>query len=178
MALLVMHRVRYIRVLIITLRKENDRSDVYRMTPKFSQQLALDLDVFHPFCIWRNLHRRYDFIQTQLDGVFLLGIEMNALNLTVQISRGPVEPLALPLVHMGPDHMTIRAVELGIDVDQTLNEIIPLGYIEKALRWISENILIDDHDLSRLEIHHIETEEGHAPAPRSRLEPRLSLIAL
>ena len=129
MVLFVNRRIARVGMLVITLRQQHNRADVHRVPPEPRQHFALNLDVLHPGRVWRHLDWRDRPRQTQLDFVSSRRIQMHLLHLAIQVSRRPVEVLPLPLVHVQPDPMSIRAMKLRINIQDRLHEVITRGNI-------------------------------------------------
>ena len=101
---------------VVAFGQEDGRAKVHRAAPKGREQLALNLDVLQPLGVRRNFDGRDQFRKAQLDVVARGGIEVHHLVLAIQISRRPVELLPLPLVVVGPNEMTVRAMKICIDI--------------------------------------------------------------
>ncbi|MFQ5721900.1 MAG: hypothetical protein ACE5GI_05360, partial [Candidatus Aminicenantales bacterium] len=125
------------KMLTIAFGKKDKSSQIHRLSPKLAEKLALNLDMLDH---WVSI------------GILTAGMILSKLRTTVYplagsrctdftwLERfpGEIEPLAFPLIHMGPDGMTVRAMKFGININQALNKIIPAWISFKLFRgWPS-----------------------------------------
>ena len=90
---------------------------------------------------------------------------MDALHPADRITRRAIPVLALPLVHVRPDHVAVRAVELGVDVEDSLHVVVAGGDVAQARRRKAEGVAIDHGVLARRKRVDVDPEEGHAGHP-------------
>jgi hypothetical protein len=103
---------------------------------------------------------------------------MDSPDLTVQIAGRPVEALALPLIHMGPNHVAIGAVKLRVDVDQCLNVVVARRHVLQAVCGIAQNAVIHDYRAPRSELVDVYAKKRRLPIPRTASVNRLGVSFL
>src|SRR5438045_8030642 len=113
-----------IRVIVVAGGEKDACPDVYGPTPEGREELALDLDLFHPFRVgrerpWWNPSGKHQRVRSTRARV-----DVKLLRDTVKIPRRGHEILAFPLVHVAPDDVSVGAVELGVDVEQGLRVVV------------------------------------------------------
>jgi len=162
---------------VVILGQQHCGAEVERMPPEIRQQLAPDLDPLHPSRVGRRHHRRNRLRQLDLHVVSRRRIEAHPPNLAVQIPGRPVEPLPLPLIHVRPDGVAVRAVKLRVDVHQRLHEIDVIGYVLETLERIPQRLRVDHRRLSRLPLLHVQSEERRlGSSPVRGLQARLGRV--
>src|SRR5437879_9180453 len=111
MPLLVDHRIVNVGMRIVSFGQKHRSAQINWLSPKISEQLALDLDVLHVLRVGGHLYGRNGLRQGQADVVSAERIKMDALDLAIQVSGRAVELLAFPLVVMRPDDVSVSAAE-------------------------------------------------------------------
>ncbi len=94
-------------------------------------------------------------------------------DVALEVAGRPIEVLALPLIHVGPNDVSVGAVKLGVDIDQGLDVVVAGRHISQAVRWIAQYLAVHDCQASRRQVIDIEAKERRLPAPRSGLVNRL-----
>ena len=172
----VKNRIVHIGMGVVSHGKENGGADINGVAPEFRKKLALELDALDPFGVGRNFDGWDHLVHAQPEGVAFGRIHPDILNLAVKVSRGPVELLALPLVHMGPDHVPIGAFESCVDVQQSLDIILAGRDICQALQRVTQDLFVDDNGFPWLEIVDVQAKKRNTVAPRPGLQARFSAV--
>ena len=89
-------------------------------------------------------------------------VETDSLDSAQQVPRRPIEMLAIPLVHVRPDHMPVSTVKFSIDVDQGLDEIVPGRQVTQGTLGEPRRRSVDDRGLSGFQLMNVDCEEGDA----------------
>jgi hypothetical protein len=84
---------------------------------------------------------------------------VDLLHLAVEIAGRLAELLALPLVHVRPDDMAVRAVKFGVDIHQRLHVVVSGGHFLQAMQGIAQGVAADAGGLTRGKRGHIGAEE-------------------
>ena len=132
MAVLVVHRVGHVRVLVVVLRQQHGRSEVDRLAPPPTQDLALHPDAPDERGVGRRLHRRDHLVDRQPDRRGRLRVERDPHRIAVQVAGRSLPVLSLPLIHVQPDDTAVGAREAGVDVDEGLRPVIAGGDVREA----------------------------------------------
>ena len=77
---------RVVRILVVGLRKQDNRPEVDRVTPELAQDLALNLDPLDPFRVFRHLDGRDRLLKFSLMTVSCFGSSADKLGLAHQVS--------------------------------------------------------------------------------------------
>ncbi len=173
--LLVHRRVAARRVGVIAARQQHRRPEVHRVAPPGGEDVALDPDVFHPLGVLRELDRGKRAGELQTDRIGARRVEMHLPHVADQVSGSAVELLALPLVVVQPQGVSVGAVKLGVDVDERLHVIVTRGDVAQAREGIAEGRAVDDRGCSRGELRDVHPEERDAIAFATHLEPGLDV---
>src|SRR6185437_888355 len=152
--------------------KKNRRADVYRLTPERREQFTLDLYVLHPLGVCRHGDRRKHARERQLEVQRVACANVYALHVAHEISRRRVPVLPLPPVHVSPDDVSIRAMELCVHVHHRLYVVISSGKLCER-EWISGRRRVDRCARSRSECRHVQSEERLRSAVSTRTKARL-----
>src|SRR5436305_13527244 len=91
MPLLVDHRIMNVGMRIVSFGQKHRSAQINWLSPKISEQLALDLNVLHILRVGGHLQWRNCLRQGQADIVYGGRIKMDALYIAIQISGRPVE---------------------------------------------------------------------------------------
>ncbi len=169
------HRVAGVRMLVVALRQQDRRAEVHRVSPELRQHGALHLDALHPLRVGRHLHRRQHRGGGERDVESLAGVEVHLLDGAHQVAGRDVELLALPLVHVGPDHVTVGAGEAGVDVHQRLDVVVARGEIAQRGERGAGGRGVNDGRLPGRELADVDREEREVAAVAERLQSRLGL---
>src|SRR5206468_12939992 len=89
---------------------------------------------------------------------------------------GPAELLALPLVHVGPDHVAVGAVEFRVEARQRLNVIVAGGDLLQTAQGISERARIDHGALPWSQLADVHPVERRGVSPSAGLQSRLGIV--
>ena len=92
---------------LISFRQQHRGAQINGLSPELRQQLALYLDVLYVLRIARRQRRGNFVVKIEPDFVSGEGIKVEMAGVAKEVPRRLVELLALPLVHMRPDGMTI-----------------------------------------------------------------------
>lgn len=90
---------------------------------------------------------------------------MDSPDLALKVAGGSIELLALPLIHMGPNDVSIRAVKLGVDIDQGLDIIVAGRHVGQAVGRVTQYVAINKRWAPRRELIDINAKEGRLPVP-------------
>jgi len=173
-ALDVVHRVLLVDFLCIAPRQQNGGSQVLGLAPEFCEDVTLELDAFHPLSVLGDSDGRDHIPANQFNGLVQSWIDMYLLDVAEEVPRGAAPSLTLPLVLVHPERVSVRALELRINIDEGLDEVVTGRNIPQARDGVPEDATVDDCRLTWCQLLHIQTKERN-PA-RSHLEPRLSPV--
>ena len=115
--------------------------------------------MLHPLGVRRNRHWSNLLVEEEFDAASFSWVKMDTLDRTIQIAGGPIELLAFPLIRMAPNHVPIRSAELCIDVQKSLDKIIPRWEFVQRLQRISEFIAVEHGRGAGSQLFHILAEE-------------------
>ncbi len=103
---------------------------------------------------------------------------MNALRLAIEIAGRAIELLSLPMIHVDPDGVAVGAVDLCVDIDESLRVVIACRNAFETLDGVAKGCSIERRGLPRFQIRDIAAENQGRRAPRTSLEPRFRRIFL
>src|SRR6476646_11405050 len=136
---------------LITFRQQHCGSQINRLSPELRQQLALYLDVFYVLRIaWRQ-RRGNLVVKVKPDLIAGKRIQMEMADVAKEISRGLVELLAFPLVHMRPNGVAVRPLEARINIEQRLHIVVPCGKLAYRFQRKTKRQSVKHGCLTRLQ---------------------------
>src|SRR4051812_34714730 len=164
-----------IRVIVVAGGEKYACANVYGPAPEGREELALDLDLLHPFRVgrgrpWRNRlgeHQRVRSTRARID--------VKLLRDTIEIAGRGYEVLAFPLVHVRPDDVSIGAVELGVDIEHGLRVVVTRRKVIETVQRIPGNRGVDDHRRSGGEGVDVASKNRQSAIERVGLEPWLGI---
>src|SRR5690348_9609421 len=163
---------------VVTLWQKDDGPDVDRMAPELCEHVALNLDVLDELSVGGYLHRWDGAGQIQAHVVTSSGIEVHALHFAVEIPRGAIKVLPFPLVHVRPNRVAVRAVKLGVNIDQRLHVVVARGDFAQAAQRIAKRSPVNYGGAARCESFYVGAEYGRGVSPTTGLQTRLGSFAL
>ena len=172
MALAIQHRVLHGRRGVVA-RQQHRGAEIDRPAPELREQRTLDLEALDPRGVGRHLHCRDLVRRRQLDRLGRC-VDAHALHFAIEVAGRDVPVLPFPLVVVHPHHVTVGALELGVDVDEPLHEVVARRQVAQARHRRAEIGHVDDGALARRQLLDVTAEERRAGA--SDLQPRLAVV--
>src|SRR5262245_22957193 len=131
MALLIEHRIRNGFTIVVS-RQQRRGTEIDGPSPEPGQHWALKLEAFGVRSVRRKRNWRDHIARVQLDDGTGLRIDRDALDVAVQIAGRYLELLPLPLIVVHPNGVPVGPLEFGVDINETLNEVLAGGQIAEA----------------------------------------------
>ena len=149
MSLLIVDRVEDAQVLLVVAREKDRCADEDRPAPESGKKGALEPELLDEHRVAGRFDRGNLLLEREPDDVPASGIEMDLPDLAVEIARGDLKDLSLPLVHVQFDCVSVRAGKRGVYVQNPLHEVIPDRQVRQARDGIAEGAISDGGPLSR-----------------------------
>ena len=160
----------------IAFRQQHGGAQINGLSPELRKQLALDLDVLHVLGIARR-KRRGNFVgQAEPDLISGERVQMEIAHVTKQVSRRLVELLPFPLVHVGPDGVSVRTLEAGINVEQRLDVIVAGRKLAHRFERIAQRKSVQRGCAPRRQALHVNGDHLCPRPPPANLQSRLRII--
>jgi hypothetical protein len=139
--------------------KKHGRAEVYRASPKCSEKLALDTDVFNVLGVLGSFDRSNFFCELNAHDTALLRIEMYAEGFIQEVAGLAVPLLTFALVGRELESVPIGTLEGFVNVKDRLDGIVTWKKLVEADKRVAKGSGIDDRSSARLPAVHVEAEE-------------------